>query len=351
MKSTKYTEEPLKMAFFGAKEYEKVYFDDILAVKGEENFNIEIKYFATKLTEETAYLAAGFEAVCIFVNDDASAKVLNILKAGGVRLLLLRCAGYNNVDMRAAILYGIKVLRVPSYSPHAVAEHAMAIISAANRRIHKAYLRVKDNNFALRGLLGVDLYGKKAGIIGTGQIGRCMARICRGYGMDVIAWDVRPDWELEENGLLKYVTKENLFKEADLISLHAPLVPGEKGTYHLINEEAISLMKDTVMLVNTSRGGLIDTEALIAALKEHKFQAVALDVYEGEDDNVYIDYSDVPICSDITARLMSFPNVIITSHQAFFTREALQEIAEVTLNNARNYQLGLSYGDSEVGRF
>ena len=345
---TSLKDSPLKIAFFGAKEYDRIYFDEILSYTGAGSYNVEIKYYETRLTVETANLAKGSDAICIFVNDEASAEVIHVLADIGIKLILLRCAGYNNVDMSSAKYYGITVLRVPAYSPHAVAEHTMGIIMAANRRIHKAYLRVKDNNFALRGLLGVDLYGKKAGIIGTGQIGRCMAQICCGYGMKVLAWDAHPVFELETKGLVRYVDLETLFKEADLISLHVPLIYGEGGTYHLIDQRAIDLMKDTVMLVNTSRGSLIDTEALIIALKEHKFQAVALDVYEGEDDNVYIDYSDVPICSDITARLMSFPNVIITSHQAFFTREALYSIARVTLDNARNYQLGLDYGASEV---
>lgn len=221
----------------------------------------------------------------------------------------------------------------------------MAILQEANRRLHKAYNKVKDNNFALSGLLGTDLHNKVAGIVGTGKIGVCMARICKGYGMTVLGWDAYPNRALEEEGLLTYVEKEELFQKADLISLHAPLFP---TTHHIINEESIAMMKNSVMLVNTARGGLIDNEALIAALKKGKFHAVALDVYEGEDDNVYTDRSDEAITEDITARLLMFPQVVLTSHQAFFTREAMQAIAVVTMENARNFNEGNDYGDAEV---
>ena len=213
----------------------------------------------------------------------------------------------------------------------------MSIITTANRRLHKAYNKVKDNNFALSGLLGVDLHNKVAGIVGTGKIGQCMARICKGYGMTVIAWDAFPNQGLVDEGLLTYVEKDELFEKSDLISLHAPLIMGEGGTYHLIDAKAIAKMKDTAMLVNTARGGLIDTEALIEALKRGKFHAVALDVYEGEDENVYTDHSDDYLQHSITGRLLMFPNLVLTSHQAFFTREALQAIAAVTLENARNF--------------
>ena len=251
-------------------------------------------------------------------------------------------------DLKAAKEYGITVLRVPAYSPYAVAEHAMAIIQAANRRIHKSYQKVKDNNFALNGLLGVDLHNKVAGIVGTGRIGQIFAQICKGFGMTVIGWDAFPNQKLVDEGLLTYVSKEELFQKADLISLHAPLIMGEKGTYHIIDEKAIALMKDTVMLVNSARGGLIDTEALIAAMKKGKFHAVALDVYEGEDKNVYTDRSDEPLETAITGRLTMFPQLILTSHQAFFTREALQAIAAVTMENARNFNEKLPYGMAEV---
>lgn len=338
----------LRVAFFGTKDYDRIFFSELSKEKGEGTYNTDIRYFDSRLTPETAHLANGFDAVCIFVNDEAPREVIRTLHDGGVRLILLRCAGFNNVDLKAAKEYGITVLRVPAYSPYAVAEHAMALIQTANRRIHKAYFKVKDNNFALSGLLGLDLHNKVAGIIGTGRIGQCMAHICKGYGMTVLGWDAYPNKALEEEGLLTYVSKEELLRKADLISLHAPLIMGENGTYHLIDAKAIAMMKDSAMLVNTSRGGLIDTEALIEALKNGKFHAVGLDVYEGEDENVYTDRSDEPLRNDVTARLLSFPNLVLTSHQAFFTREALQAIAAVTMENARNFNEGFPYGDAEV---
>lgn len=335
----------LKIAFFGTKDYDRIFFSELTRDKGEGTYNSDIKYFTSNLGPETVYLAEGFDAVCVFVNDDVSRPVVEKLKEYGIRLILLRCAGFNNVDLPMARDCGITVLRVPAYSPYAVAEHAMAIVQEANRRLHKAYNKVKDNNFALSGLLGLDLHNKVAGIVGTGKIGVCMARICKGYGMTVLGWDAYPSEELEEEGLLTYVEQEELFRRSDLISLHAPLFP---KTYHIVNEETISMMKDTAMLVNTARGPLIDAEALIAALKKGKFHAVALDVYEGEDDNVYTDRSDIAITDDITARLLMFPQVVMTSHQAFFTREAMQAIAVVTMENARNFNEGNAYCDAEV---
>ena len=317
----KRTAEILKIAFFGTKDYDRIFFSELSRDKGEGTYNCEIKY------------------------DNVSRPVIEQLHDNGVRLILLRCAGFNNVDLEAAKEYGLTVLRVPAYSPYAVAEHAMAILQEANRRLHKAYNKVRDNNFALSGLLGMDLHNKVAGIVGTGKIGICMARICKGYGMTVLGWDAYPNKALEEEGLLTYVEKEELFRRADLISLHAPLFP---TTHHIVNAETIAMMKNTVMLVNTARGGLVDTEALIAALKQGKFHAVALDVYEGEDDNVYTDRSDQAIAEDITARLLMFPQVVMTSHQAFFTREAMQAIAVVTMENARNFNEGNDYGDAEV---
>ncbi|MBR0410502.1 MAG: HPr family phosphocarrier protein [Eubacterium sp.] len=338
----------LKVAFFGTKDYDRIFFSELSRDKGEGTYNVDIKYFNSRLTTESAYLAKGFDAVCIFVNDEAPREVIETLNECGVKLILLRCAGFNNVDSKAAAECGITVLRVPAYSPYAVAEHAMAILQAANRRLHKSYIKVKDNNFALSGLLGLDLHNKVAGIMGTGRIGQIMANICKGYGMTVLGWDAFPNKSLEEKGLLKYVSKEELLKKADLISLHAPLVMGPNGTHHLINDEAIAMMKDNVMLVNTSRGPLVDPEALIRGLRANKFHCVALDVYEGEDANVYNDRSDEMIDTDIVARLTMFPNLILTSHQAFFTREALQAIAAVTMENARNFNEGLPYGMSEV---
>ena len=338
----------LKVAFYGTKDYDRIFFSELSRDKGEGTYNVDIKYFSSRLTVESAHLAEGYDAVCIFVNDEAPRPVIESLAEGGVKLILLRCAGFNNVDMTAAKEFGITVLRVPAYSPYAVAEHAMTIIQAANRRIHKSYIKVKDNNFALSGLLGVDLHNKVAGILGTGRIGQIMARICKGYGMTVLGWDAFPNKKLEEDGLLTYATKEEVLRKADLISLHAPLIMGDGGTYHLIDEAAIRMMKEGVMLVNTSRGPLIDAEALIRGLQANKFHAVALDVYEGEDPNVYMDRSDEMIDTDIVARLTMFPNLILTSHQAFFTREALQAIAAVTMENARNFNEGLPYGMAEV---
>ena len=338
----------LKVAFFGTKEYDRLFFSELSKDKGEGTYNVDITYFNSRLTSETVHLAQGFDAVCIFVNDEAPRQVVEELAKGGVKLILLRCAGFNNVDVDACREKGITVLRVPAYSPYAVAEHAMAIIQAANRRINKAYNKVKDNNFSLNGLLGVDLHNKVAGIMGTGRIGQIMARICKGYGMTVLGWDAFPNKKLEEEGLLTYVSKEELLKRADLISLHAPLIMGEGGTYHLIDDEAIRLMKRGVMLVNTSRGPLIDVDALIRGLRANKFHAVALDVYEGEDENVYTDHSDDMMQNSVVARLVTFPNLILTSHQAFFTREALQAIAAVTMENARNFNEGFPFGQAEV---
>ena len=337
----------LKVAFFGTKDYDRMFFSQLARGKGEGTYNVEIKYFKARLTSETVHLAEGFRAVCIFVNDEAPREVVEALSQCGVRLILLRCAGFNNVDLQAAKECGITVLRVPAYSPYAVAEHAMTIIQAANRHIHKAYLKVKENDFALSGLLGVDLHNKVAGIMGTGKIGQCMAKICKGYGMTVLGWDAFPNRRLEEEGLLTYVSKDELLQRADLISLHLPLIMGEGGTYHIINDDTIAMMKDNVMLVNTSRGGLVDAEALIRGLKAQKFHAVALDVYEGEDSNVYTNHSDDFLTNDIVARLTMFPNLILTSHQAFFTREAMQAIAAITMENARNFNEHLPYGDAE----
>ena len=347
-KAEEHTAKPLRVAFFGTKDYDRIFFSELAKDKGPTAYNCDIHYFTTRLTPETANLAHGYDAVCIFVNDECPRSVVEELRDGGVRLILLRCAGFNNVDIAAAKECGITVLRVPAYSPYAVAEHAMSIIQAANRRLCKAYNKVNDNNFALSGLLGLDLHNKTAGILGTGRIGQCFARICKGYGMTVIGWDAYPNQKLVDEGLLTYVSKEELLRKSDLISLHAPLIMGEGGTYHMINKDTIALMKDNVMLVNTARGGLIDAEALIEALKARKFHAVALDVYEGEDSNVYTDHSDDYLETDITARLTMFPNVVLTSHQAFFTREALQAIAATTMENARNFSRGRELGIAEV---
>ena len=273
--------------------------------------------------------------MCAFVNADCSAPVLEKLAQVGIRCLLLRCAGYNHVDLAAAKKYGITVLRVPGYSPEAVAEHAMALAQAANRRLCKAYIKVRNNNFALDGLLGYNLYGSSAGIVGTGRIGAAMARICCGFGMTVLAYDQYRNPALE--GLVRYVGLEELLRTADLVSLHCPLTP---ETHHMIDADAIKMMRDSAILVNTSRGGLIDTHALIDALRQRKFAGVGLDVYETEDNQIFEDYSDDVLRSVVVPVLLSFPNVVITSHQAFFTRTALQSIAITTMENARAFARG-----------
>lgn len=338
----------LKVAFYGTKDYDRIYFEELAKDVGEGAYNVDMTYFTSRLTSETVHLSKGFDAVCLFVNDEAPAEVVEALRENGVRLILLRCAGFNNVDLETAKKCGITILRVPAYSPSAVAEHAMAILQAANRRLYKAFNKVRDNNFSLNGLLGTDLHNKTAGIVTTGKIGQAMARICKGYGMTVIGWDAYPNQALVDEGLLTYVSKEELFRKSDLISIHGPLIMGEGGTYHLIDREAIAMMKDGVMLVNTARGGFIDLDALIEGLRGGKFHAVALDVYEGEEQNVYTDHSDDILQNDITARLTSFPQVVLTSHQAFFTREALQAIAAETMENARNFLQGYPYGAAEV---
>ncbi|MDD6664587.1 MAG: fused HPr family phosphocarrier protein/2-hydroxyacid dehydrogenase [Bulleidia sp.] len=338
----------LKIAFFGTKEYDRLFFSELSKDKGEGTYNVDIEYFNSRLTIESVGLSKGYDGVCIFVNDEAPRPVIEKLAENGIKLILLRCAGFNNVDLDACKEHGITVLRVPAYSPYAVAEHAMAIIQDANRRITKGVNKVKDNNFSLNGLLGVDLHNKVAGIMGTGRIGQIMAKICKGYGMTVLGWDAYPNKALEDQGLLTYVTKEELLRKSDLISLHAPLIMGEGGTYHLIDDKEIEMMKNGVMLVNTSRGGLVNVDALIRGLRANKFHAVALDVYEGEDSNVYTDHSDDMMQNSVAARLVTFPNLILTSHQAFFTREALQAIAAVTMENARNFNEGLPYGPAEV---
>ena len=338
----------LKIAFFGTKEYDRLFFSELSKDKGEGTYNVDIEYFNSRLTIESVGLSKGYDGVCIFVNDEAPRPVIEKLAENGIKLILLRCAGFNNVDLDACKEHGITVLRVPAYSPYAVAEHAMAIIQDANRRITKGVNKVKDNNFSLNGLLGVDLHNKVAGIMGTGRIGQIMAKICKGYGMTVLGWDAYPNKALEDQGLLTYVTKEELLRKSDLISLHAPLIMGEGGTYHLIDDKEIEMMKNGVMLVNTSRGGLVNVDALIRGLRANKFHAVALDVYEGEDNNVYTDHSDDMMQNSVASRLVTFPNLILTSYQAFFTREALQAIAAVTMENARNFNEGLPYGPAEV---
>ncbi|MDY3250301.1 MAG: 2-hydroxyacid dehydrogenase [Candidatus Choladocola sp.] len=326
----------MKIAFFGTKDYDRIWFETLAKGEGPDSFSCEIHFFEANINPETAVLAKGYDAVCAFVNSDLSRPVLDVLHELDIRLLLMRCAGYNNIDLEAARTYGITILRVPGYSPQAVAEHAMALALMSVRRLHRAYTKVRINDFSLSGLLGRNFYQGTAGIIGTGKIGKAMANICRGFGMDIIAYDKYQDKELKS--YVTYVELEELLRRSDLISLHCPLF---HETYHIINRDTIALMKDTAVLVNTSRGGLIDTEALIEALRSKKFSGVGLDVYEHEDGMVYEDLSDDIIINETVPRLLAFPNVVITSHQGFFTREALQAIAETTLENARAWEQGL----------
>ena len=325
----------MKILFYDTKSYDKDSFEQ----KKSGYPEIQIEYLKSELVPGTARLAKGYDAVCAFVSSDVGTETVEVLHKCGVGLILMRCAGFNNVDVEKAKEYGIRVMRVPGYSPEAVAEHAMALALAANRRIHKAYVRVRENDFSLGGMLGFNFYQKTAGIVGTGKIGAAMARICRGFGMNVIAYDQYQNPDLD---FAAYVSLDELLAKSDLISLHCPLTD---ETYHLINRERIRKMKDGVILVNTSRGGLVKTEDLIAGIRERKFFAVGLDVYEEEKKNVFEDRSDDIMETSITARLLSFPNVVITSHQGFFTEEALSAISETTLENAVAYLEGRSTGN------
>lgn len=314
----------MKIAFFDAKKYDIISFD-----KYSKEYNIEIKYYETKLNADTANLAYGYDAVCVFVNDIVDAKVIDALVKLGVKAVLLRCAGFNNVDMKYA-KGKLHVFRVPAYSPYAVAEHAMALLLTSIRRIHKAYNRTRDFNFNLSGLTGFDLHGKTIGIIGTGKIGRVFIDICLGFGMKVLAYDKYPNSDLANKPGVKYVSLNELFMGSDIISLHCPLT---EETYHLINKETIALCKDKVVILNTSRGALVDAEALLEGIKTRKIGAACLDVYEEEADFFFEDFSGHILDDDVLARLISMPNVIVTSHQAFLTNEALENIAETTINN------------------
>lgn len=314
-----------KIAFFDAKPYDREWFDRI-------NTKFEIRYFEGRLRPENVKLAEGCRAVCAFVNDEINAKTINSLAEMNVEVILMRCAGFNNVALSAAE-GKIKVLRVPAYSPYAVAEHTMGLILALNRKIPRAYIRTRDFNFSLVGLTGFDLHGKTAGVIGTGRIGRVFIDICKGFGMKIVAFDPFPS-EIEG---VEFVAKDELFRRSDIISLHCPLT---RETRYIIDEEAISQMKKSVLIVNTSRGRLIDTEALLAALNEKRIGGAALDVYEEESGLFFEDNSDKIVTDEVISMLVSRPNVIITSHQAFLTDEALRNIAEVTLKNFDDYLHG-----------
>lgn len=313
-----------KICFFDTKPYDKIYFDQL-----KEQYQIDIEYFEPKLGPKTAFMAKGSEAVVAFVNDTIDKETIDILYQSGVKLLAMRCAGYNNVDFKAAY-QKIHVARVPAYSPYAVAEHAIALLMTLNRKIHRAYMRTRDFNFSLNGLTGFDLHGKTMGVIGTGKIGRIFIDICNGFGLKVVAYDPFPS----KDSNINYISLEELCSKSDIISLHCPLT---KDTFHIINHDTIGMMKNGVYLVNTSRGALVDSEALLEGLKAGKIGGAGLDVYEEETELFYEDMSYAIIQDDVLSRIISMPNVIVTSHQAFLTKEALGNIAETTLSNCRDF--------------
>ena len=327
----------MKIAFFSTKSYDKTYFDRYASKH-------EIIYFDAQLNEQTVNLAMGCQVVCVFVNDKLNTSVITSLKALGIQLIALRCAGFNNVKLSVAKELGIMVVRVPAYSPHAVAEHALALILTLNRKTHKAYNRVRDGNFSLERLTGFDLYGKTVGVIGTGKIGQIFSSIMLGMGCKVIAFDLMVSKELMEKGI-EYLPIIDILKQADIISLHCPLT---EQTKHLINEHTISLMKDGTMLINTSRGGLINTSDAINGLKTGKIGYLGLDVYEQEETLFFNDLSENIIQDDVIMRLLSFPNVLITSHQGFLTEEALNQIAQITLTNIDEFTAGLNLKNKVV---
>ncbi len=314
----------MKIAFFDSKSYDKASFEKIAIESG-----IDFKFYETKLNEDTVSLANGYDGVCIFVNDNANEAVINQLYEYGVKLIVLRCAGFNNVDLKAC-KNKITVVRVPAYSPYAVAEHTMALLLTSIRRIHKAFVRTKSFNFSLSDLTGFDLYGKAVGVIGTGKIGKIFINICKGFGMKVLAYDKYPDKSLD----IDYVSLNELFEKSDIISLHCPL---NEETHHIINKESINKMKRGVMIVNTSRGALIDADALLEGIKARQIGGACLDVYEEESDFFFEDYSSHIVEDDVLARLISMPNVLVTSHQAFLTEEALANIAQTSIDNILDF--------------
>jgi len=319
----------MRVAFYSTKPYDKIYFEPL-----SHQYDIELHFLEAPCIEETISLAAGHDAICIFVNDYMNENMIKRAAEMGVRAILLRSAGFNNVDIKAAAKHNIPVLRVPSYSPEAVAEYAMAMLLTVNRKTHRAYTRTRDFNMSINGFMGTDLHGKVAGVIGTGKIGQAMINILKGFGMQVLAYDPYPNASLD----VEYCNKEQLFENADVITLHCPLTPETK---HIIQAKTIELMKDNVYLINTSRGDLIRTEDLIDGLLKKKFAGVGIDVYEEEGGVFYEDCSNEIIADENLARLMTFPNVLVTSHMGFFTREAVRAIAEVTLENADAVNRGL----------
>lgn len=319
----------MRILFYDTKSYDEDSFTREL-----KNYpGVEIKFLKADLTRNTAELAHGYDAVCAFVNSEIGTQTVETLHKNGIRLILMRCAGFNNVDLDTVEKLGIRILRVPGYSPEAVAEHAMGLALTVNRRLHKSYLKVRENDFSLGSLMGFNFYQKTAGVVGTGKIGAAMARICYGFGMKVLAYDVYENPSLKD--IVTYVSLDELLAQSDLVTLHCPLMD---STYHLINRATIQKMKDGVILVNTSRGALVKTEDLIEGIRARKFFGVGLDVYEEEAPNVFEDRSDEILEHSVTARLLSFPNVMITSHQGFFTREALSAIARTTLDNVKVFE-------------
>jgi D-lactate dehydrogenase len=323
----------MKIAVYSSKKYDREFLQ-----AANQNYNYELQFFESRLEDKTAPLAKGFDVVCAFVNDKLDRPTLEILTQNKIKLIALRCAGFNNIDLVAAKELNIPVVRVPAYSPYAVAEYTIALILCLNRKIHRAYYRVREGNFALDGLLGFDLNGCIVGVIGTGKIGQIVSKILQGFGCKIIAYDLYPNAELIDRGVI-YVSLNELATDADIITLHCPLTPENR---YLIDAELIAKMKMGVMLVNTSRGGLIDTKAAIEGLKSQKIGYLALDVYEEEENLFFEDRSDSIVRDDIFQRLLTFPNVIVTGHQAFFTRNALQNIAETTFANIQQIQQGQS---------
>ncbi len=328
----------MKTLMFSCKEYDKTFF-----TQANNELQLDIDYQTSRLDEQTAKLCAGYQNVCVFVNDQVNAEVISVLAQHQVKHIALRCAGYNNVDLAAACHHGLTVSRVPAYSPEAVAEHTMALILTLNRKIHKAYNRVRENNFSLEGLLGFNLNAKTVGVVGTGRIGQSVIRILQGFGCQVLCYDPYPDPALTDHVNLSYCSLQELFQNSDIVTLHCPL---NHDSHHMINENTIEMMKDSVMLINTSRGGLIDTPAVIRALKKRKIGYLGLDVYEMESELFFEDKSLDILQDDVFQRLSGFPNVIITGHQGFFTDEALQQIASTTLSNIALFNQGNFDGDT-----
>ena len=323
--------EKTRIIFFDIKDYDREFFE-----KYGKNYNYEMSFFKSRLSLENVHLTKGYDVVCAFTNDDISKGTIDAMAENGVRLLAMRCAGFNNVSLKD-INERFKVVRVPAYSPHAIAEYTVGLILAVNRKINKAYVRTREGNFSINGLMGVDLYGKTAGIIGTGKIGQILIKILRGFDMKVIAYDIFPNQKVAEELGFEYVSLDELYANSDIISLNCPLT---KDTQYMINRRSMLKMKDGVILVNTGRGQLIDSADLVEALKDKKVGAVALDVYEEEENYFFQDKSTQVIEDDILGRLLSFYNVLITSHQAYFTKEAVEAITVTTLNNIKDFVEG-----------